>query len=275
MEVKKLKKLLTIFLSIFMLFAVASCSGEDLKTLRENPEIAAEIKENLNFNFTSSTGSIRLYAEKGTASGYYDVFIPTNYKDSVIVVKTAINDSLFESSKLTLKQAIETQRFKSVTVSPLMFNLQGKSLYSTEQTQLLNEVANSNYGLLVKENDVYKYNFGFNDSIELKKVWTNTLSANGLIAAYNKGLTDKLYFEVAYLPLIFERVADGNLCLRTHVLMPLYQAYVYDDKIIVVADNENGYELKDNPVATCSVRTLDYEYDENGKLTGYLAAQKA
>ncbi len=267
-----MKKIISLFLSVFMLLAFVSCGGDDLKTLRENPDIANEIKENLNFDFTTTSNSIRLNKDKGTATSYYDVYISENYESSLFVVSTAIDDTLFKD--LTLAKAVETKRFKSLNVYPLMFNLQGKSLYTAEQTQIFNELSNTTYGLLSKTGETLNYDFGFNDQISIPKTWTTNYTANYLLKAYEKGCTTNLALEVVYIPVIYERVADGNLCLRTHMLVPLYVAYTYNRKAIISADNENGYELKDTPITSLEIKTLDYELDDNGNQTGYLATKK-
>ena len=257
-----MKKLFGILGLALLGLSLASCSGENLDDFRTNDTLSDTIKNELKLNFDNKSNSIRLSDVKGSATDFYDVYIPSNYKENIVVVSTKIDDALMKNvnENLTLDEAVKSRRFKSMAISPLLFYHVG--LYTTEQTQLLKEVNNTTYGITSIKDGNKNYDFGFD--LNVPTTWTSALKADALLSAYNDGKTTGLTFDVAYLPVLFERYAKSSACLRTYILVPIYEAYCYNGSRIVEADNEVGYEIKANPIANFDKVTLTYKEDEAG-----------
>ena len=263
-----MKKVLT-FISIFaLLFILVSCSSEDLKTVRENPEITTAVKQRYNIDFTKAENSIRLNSDKGTATSYYDVYLSSDYKDSVFVTELSLNDDLFKSQGITFKEAVETKRFKSLTVYPLMFSLRSSSLYSAEQTQVFKELTNSTYGITSYTGTTLNYDFGF--TLNIPSAWTTTVKADLALEAYNDG-NETLSFQVAYLPILYSRVNDSINCLNTYMFIPIYYCFTSGDKQI--SSSDNGYTLTDNPIKSFEKQSFVFEEDDEGNKTGYISTK--
>ena len=254
-----MKKIAVLAASALAILGLASCNSEDLSQLRQNYDIDEEIKTELHINFDETTNSIRLNPEKGSATSYFDVYIPKNYNDALVVTTTPIDDSLFKAENLTLKEAVETKRFKSMSVFPLAFYK--VALYTSETSQVLKEVNNSTYGLNTKVNDDFKYKFDLD--LKLPTTWSTIYNAEPLLNAYKDGKTDGLEFQVAYLPILFERIYENQVKLKTYMLIPVYATYTYFDEQISLADNDKGYLIEENPVFSYDYVYFTYK-TENG-----------
>lgn len=256
-----MKKIFSFLGIAFLGLTLAACSGENLDDYRTNDDLSDAIKNELKINFDNKTNSIRLSNEKGSATDFFDVYIPKNYKENVVVVSTKIDDDLFKkvNENLTLDEAIKTRRFKSMAISPLLFYHVG--LYASEQTQLLKELTNTKYGITALEDNVKKYDFGYD--LNVPTLWTTNVSAESLLSAYNDGKTTDLTFDVVYLPVLFERYAKSSVCLRTYVLVPIYQQYTHNGQKIVKAENDKNYELAGNPISNLTRVILTYKTDDN------------
>ncbi|MBQ9448812.1 MAG: hypothetical protein IJU60_02950 [Acholeplasmatales bacterium] len=254
-----MKKLLFPVLSLFALALVSCNNGQDLSRTRKD-EVVDSIRTEYKIDFTED--GVRLETDsRVNQSSYYDVYVHQDVKTNL--VKYSFKATELKDTALTFDDAIESNRFKGVNVTALVFN---DNTYTDEATAILKEVYDSTYGLgKVNEQKVSEL---IGITVTTKNAWTQNMDAEALVRAYKDGKKD-INVEIAYLPVFVHRQYNNITVLQRYVFVPVAVNYIYNNQKIVVKDNT--YELVENDLK--DITAVEFRWNpQAGK--GNLLAEK-